>query len=33
MLVEIEWKVTSGAGYLGQSQSVGLDTGVLMDLS
>ena len=31
--VEIEGKVSSSAGYAGQSQGVGLDVGVLMDLS
>jgi len=33
MLAEIEGKVNSSAGYAGQSQGVGLDFGVLMDLS
>ena len=33
MSVEIEGKVSSSAGYAGQSQGVGLDVGVLMDLS
>jgi len=31
--VEIEGKISSGSGYAGQSQGVGLDIGVLMDLS
>ena len=33
MLVKIEGKVSSGAGYAAQSKGVGLDTGVLMILS
>jgi len=33
MSFEIEGKVSSGAGCVGQSQGVRLDTGVLMDLS
>ena len=32
MLVEIEGKVRSVAGYAGQPQGVSLDAGVLMDL-
>ena len=32
MPVEIEGKVSSSAGYAGQSQGIGLDIGVLMDL-
>ena len=31
--VEIEGRVSSSAGYAGQSQGVGMDVGVLMDLS
>ena len=33
MSFEIEGKVSSGAGYVRQSQGLGLDTSVLMDLS
>jgi len=32
MSVETEGKVSSSAGYAGQSLGVGLDIGVLMDL-